>query len=263
MLKVYKHILNIDDLGNRIFSKVLFALLVILKVFSNVSPIGDTDFNPVYKWSQDMLSNPELLMNQSVSDIPFSTGNLIYILFILAIDFIILIGAILYCGLYVRDYRTKTLKRLPSIPFKVVSLSTLLIRTFFIALIIVFLFVPIAIFVLYLPLIFIIIFPCLIVFFGCYLSGDYPFFKSVPTAIKRTKGFYLLIMRDLSTMMLLYFILEYLLEYIGLNIPVVSYVVAPFAYVFIFLVIGRYAGFIYCRIIEAPTFIVRRPDVKR
>ncbi len=259
MLKMYKHILDIDNLGNRVFTKILFTFLFLIRVVFNFFPLGDPDFYPLYKWSQDALSNPDMLMNATISDMPITLGNIVFIISSLFIDFLMIMGALTYCGAYIRNYRKKIAEVNKAFGKMVISNSRLTGRILLMGLIIVFLFVPISIFVLYLPIIFIIIFPCLIVYVACYLSGDKGIFASIPETVKRTRGFYLLIARDLSTIMLCYFLLDYLLAMIGDKIPVVTYVVAPFAVAYIFLVIGRYAGFIYCRIHEAPLFIVRRP----
>lgn len=263
MLKVYGHILNIDDLGNRIFSKILFAFLFVVEVMSLLNPLGDNDFSAMYRWSRKMLSDTDLLMEATVADIPMTTGNVVFIFFTLFINLLLILGAMLYCGVYVREYRKGLSKLKPGLRIKIISIPSLIGRLLLLCISMVIFFFPLVILVLYLPLIFIIIFPCLLVYVACFLSGDKDFFGGIVEAFKRTKGFYMIIARDLSSFMLCYFLLDYLLAFIGNAVPIVSYVVAPFLMVYVFLVVGRYAGFIYCRIIETPIIAFRRPDIKR
>ncbi len=250
MLNIYQHILNIDDLKNKFLARFLFSFLVILKVASLLCPIGDTDFYPLYKWSLDALENPEAVGDYTLADLPITDGNLLYLFSILFVAWILIIGAMVYCGVYMREYRLQFAGKIPMVQGKAISVGQLVFRIFHLSIIMVVLFIPILIFVLYLPLIFIIIFPCLILYVASYLSGDYSLIDSFASAIKRIRGFYIIMARDLSSFMLGYFLLDYILQILASGIPVVGYVVQPFLLVYMFLFMGRYAGFVHCRFIE-------------
>ena len=83
-------VFRIDRLGKRIFSKILFTFALLVGMSVYVCPIGDTDFTQFLVFMQNATEDMDLLMNMQPSDIPLTTGNIIYILHILASDFLLI-----------------------------------------------------------------------------------------------------------------------------------------------------------------------------
>lgn len=253
-------VFRIDRLGKRIFSKILFTFALLVGMSVYVCPIGDTDFTQFLVFMQNAMEDMDLLMNMQPSDIPLTTGNIIYILHILASDFLLIFSSFIYTGVYIRQYRLEHKNNEPGdsgylipprflIPSSVSKLVLRMVIVFCFSLII---FIPASFVVLYLFLIFIIILPYVGMYPACYLSGDSGFWHSFIDMVKVTKGYYLVNARNMLLIISLYFVGNWLTSSLVLFLPSVAYVTGPLFNAFLALSYGRYVGMVYCRMREIP-----------
>ncbi len=253
-------IFKIDNLGKGIFSKIIFTLLMLIKCSVYFFPLGDTNFNQFLIYMQNAMEDPDVLLNASVQDLPLSIGNIIYLLHVTMADFLVIIGACLYCAAYIRQYRKDHKLEDPGdsgylIPpryLKPISVGGLLLRMVIVFCFSMAVFLPAALFLLYLFLIFIIILPYVSMYPACYLSGDCGFFASFVEMVKVTRGYYLVNARFMSLLLCLYFLGDWLTSALSSVLPAVAYVLGPFWAVIIALSFGRYVGMVYCRMREVP-----------
>jgi len=240
-------IFKIDDVGKRISVRIIFAAMLLMRVSVYLCPIGDNDFDQFYYWFLDVGSDMDKMASVTLADVPITRGNLLNLLSIVVIDFLCIVGSYLYVALYIRDYRLNGLS-----PRRPLDASNILLRLIIISLITAFLYIPLFILVLYLFLIFIIIFPCMAMYPACFLSGDSGIFDSAVQAVNRTKGYFIVNMRNFSLILLGFFILDGAASLIGHFLPAAGYVLRPLVAVFALLSCARYIGMVYCRMLEIP-----------
>lgn len=199
-------------------------------------------------------------MTVEPSDIPLTTGNIIYLMHILASDFVTVFCSFIYTGVYIRQYRLDHKNNEPGdsgylippkflIPSSVGKLVLRMVIVFCFSLII---FIPATFVVLYLFLIFIIILPYVGMFPACYLSGDSGFWRSFIDMVKVTKGYYLVNARNMLLIISLYFLGNWMTSSLVSFLPSVAYVTGPMLNAFLALSYGRYVGMVYCRMREIP-----------
>ncbi len=250
---------RIDSLGKGIFVKCLFAVLLLVKCSVYLFPIGDPDFSEFMIWLQRQTENPDM-MQIDFESMPFTVENAIYVCHMLSANFILIMGAVLYAGAYIRQYRINHQPNkagasgylIPPKYLKVISVPAFIGRSLLLALCVAIIFIPALYFVLLLFLGFIIICPCVAMYPACYLSGDTGLFKSFSEMVKVIKGYYIINMRTMSMLMLMYFLGDYISSGLMRVLPAVAYVLGPLVSVFVALVAGRYVGIIYCRMREVP-----------
>ncbi len=253
-------IFKIDRLGKGIFAKLLFAVALLAGVSVYFTPLGDTDFTAFIVWAQNMMGNVDLMMNMSPADIPLSSGNIIYLLHLLAADMFVILCGFIYCGVYIRQYRLEHGVDEPGdsgylIPprFLVpISAGKLALRIFVVICFSIVMLLPLSFTVLYLFLIFIIILPVLSMYPACYLSGDSGLIGSFPEMVKVTKGYYLVNARNMSLIVCMYFVGSWITSWLMSFMPSAAYVIEPVINVFLALSFGRYVGMVYCRMREVP-----------
>ena len=81
-LSVAKSIFDIDNVGNRWGVRILYLVTVILNAAIHFNPWADTDFTPLQNWVMtvyDMTDYDPERYNALMTNIPLSTGNLIYL----------------------------------------------------------------------------------------------------------------------------------------------------------------------------------------
>jgi len=253
-------VFKIDKLGKGIFSKILFAILVLIGCSVYFTPIGDPDFSGIYTWAYDVAQDYTLLLNPTTSLPPITTGNILYAIHMLAADFLIIMGATLYMAVCIRDYRMRHGIKdagdsgylIPVRYLSFPSLGNLTLRMIVIFCFSLVLTIPGIVFLLYLFLIFIIILPCAVMFPACYLSGDTGFGRSFRETVKITRGYYMINVRNMTLIMMVYFILRGLAQFIAGLLPSSSYVLLPVINVFTALSLGRYVAMVYLRMREMP-----------
>lgn len=239
-------IFKIDKLGKGIAVKILFAFLVMLRIYVNVFPFGSTDFDNFFGYLSDILEDPDLFWNASLSDIPLSKGNIIFVASILMADFISICGYYVYVGIMIRFMRKGNEKYQP------ISAGALLFRLSILFMVTFLLFLPGTILLLYLSIFFIIIFPWLFMYPACYLSGDSGFFMSFAEIFRKNKGYYFVNIRNLAVIMLVSLFLQMISSLVGYIYEPVVIVIDTFIYVFTLFCVARYSCLIYRRMILLP-----------
>ena len=253
-------VFRIDKLGRGVFAKLIFTFALLVGMSVYVYPIGDTDFSAFMAFAQNAMENMEVFMTMEPSDLPLTTGNIIYLMHILGADMIILFCSFIYTGVYIRQYRLEHAGNLPGdsgflIPPKFLissSVGKLVLRMVIVFCFSVIIFMPVTFVVLYLFLIFIIILPYVGMYSACYLSGDSGFFGSFIEMVKVTKGYYLVNARNMLLIVSLYFLGNWTTSALVRVLPSVAYVTGPLISVFAALSFGRYVGMVYCRMREVP-----------
>lgn len=253
-------VFRIDKLGKGIFSKLIFTFALLVGMSVYVFPIGDTDFSEFLVFAQHAMEDMDAFLNMTPSDIPLSTGNIIYMCHILAADMIVLFCSFIYTGVYIRQYRLDHAGNLPGdsgylIPPKFLipsSVGKLMLRMVIVFCFLAVIFIPVTFAVLYLLLIFIIILPYVGMYSACYLSGDSGFFGSFIEMIKVAKGYYLVNARNMLLIVSLYFLGNWMTSALVGVLPSVAYVTGPMITAFTALSFGRYVGMVYCRMREVP-----------
>ena len=253
-------VFRIDKLGKGIFSKIIFTFALLVGMSVYVYPIGDTDFTAFIAFARNAMSDMDVFMNMEPSDIPLTTGNLIYMMHILTADLIILFCSFIYTGVFIRQYRLEHEGNKPGdsgylIPPKFLipsGIGKLVLRMVIVFCFSAVIFLPVTFVVLYLFLFFIIILPYVGMYPACYLSGDSGFFGSFVEMVKVTKGYYLVNVRNMLLIVSLYFLGNWMTSALVSNLPSVAYVTGPLFSAFLSLSFGRYTGMVYCRMREVP-----------
>ena len=253
-------IFRIDHLGKRIFSKIIFTFGLLVGISVYFYPLGDPDFSALLIWAENAMEDVDYLMNATISDIPITMGNIIYILHVTAVDFILIMCSIVYAGVYIRQYRLDHADNSPGdsgylvpprflIPSGIGKLVLRMVIVFCFSLVI---FIPAAFTLLYLFLVFIIILPCISMFPACYLSGDTGFFGSFVEMVRVTKGYYLVNARNMTLIVCLLFAGRWITSFLMSFVPSAAYIIGPLIDIFLALSFGRYVGKVYCRMREIP-----------
>ena len=246
MSNTIEEIFKIDKIGKGIVVKILFAFLVMLRIFVNTFPIGDNNFDNLYGYMNSVIENPELAYTAELSDIPISQGNMVFIASILAEEFLAICGYFLYVGLMIRDMRKVDEKYLP------IGTSKLFVRLFILICVSFILFLPATILLLYFFIIFIIIFPWLFMYPACYLSGDSGFFASFAEVFKKSRGYYFVNVRNLAIVMMASLLLQWVGVILGNVYEPISVVLDAFIFVFTLFCVARYSCLIYRRMVMFP-----------
>ena len=187
-----KYYFNIDDLGKGIVSKLIFILLLASKVSIRFLPAKYTDFSELTAWFNTVLKADEVTEEMMV--IPLTRENMIYLALSVFVLFFCISVSIFYSGLVIRHSR-----RLIS-GVKIISAGG-----------------PFIFAAVYLLLLFLLAIPFICNAVTSYLSGDRGMWDSIAGCSKRLKGKYLLFLRDLCGVYLVYLV-------IGFVISLLSYV---------------------------------------
>lgn len=246
-------IFKIDRVGKGIAVKCLFAFLVLLRFSFLFIPDKAYDFKAFESFSRQLVKEPQLAYNLTPDQIPLTNWNYFLMFSYMAFIFVMMIAFCLYVGLFIRDQRLKTGKG------KAISTSELSARMIILAIVAGFVYVPVIIFLIYLILLLIILFPWLIMYPACYLSGDSGLFGSLTETYRKTRGYYVINVRNICLILIVSFFIRTITSLISEVAPAAGYITNAFAETFILLCIARYAGIIYLKMIEFPFGIIRRP----
>lgn len=242
MNKTIVEIFKIDKVGKGIAVKILFVFLVMLRICVNLFPIGDSNFDPLISFYNDFIENPNMVYSADFDPtLPVSMGNLLYIFSLLLVDFSFICGYFIYVGMMIRSMRIAGGKLRP------ISVSSLILRLFVLTAVAFICYFPayVAILLLYFFIIFIIIFPWLFMFPACYLSGDSGFFMSIAETFRKSKGYYVVNVRNLAIIMLASMLLQLVSLGVGGINEAVGVVLDAFISVFTMFCIARYSCLIY------------------
>ena len=194
-----KYYLNIDSMGKGIASKLLFLTILILKLIPNFLPPAYTDFSALQDWFTTILYAEEVTEDMMV--ITLTRENYLFLLISSAVLYTCYMLSVLYSGLVVRHFR-----KLKGETY--LSNGRLFGRFIVVCLVIAFLALPLAFFAVYLVLLFLLSIPFLATIIPCYLSGDEGLFGSIAGMFKRTKGRYLLMLRDITGLYVVYLVVS-------------------------------------------------------
>lgn len=254
-------IFNIDNIKYKTFAHCLFGFMFLLNIFSLFFPLGDSDFTGYFDWYERFMSaaqeNNVALVNEMMTNVPLTKGNLIFLAFTVIIAFITFMGAMLYCAIYIKSFREQIGKT--SLPVGKLIGRFVLFSIFFAIIS-----VPSSILVLSLFFIFIIIFPWVILYPACYLSGDYGLFGSFSQMVKKAKGYYLINSKNVLVIFIATVLTNYVAQLIGGISLVAGVVIQVFFEVLMYLSFGRYIAMTYCRVTDVkkqPEVIDKQEDV--
>ena len=233
----YRHYFLIDDLGKGIASKIIFLIMLGCRVGPNFLPKEYTDFTALYDWITTVLTAEEITPEMMVT--PLSRENYIFIALSFLALYICSILALLYSGLFTRHLRNLTDMN-PNIP-----LSKFVARYIVLCIIFAVIAMPMAFVIVYLLLLFFLAIPFLSTIAPCYMSGDRKFFDSIGSTIKRTRGHYLLMMRDLCGIILVYLITNVVITLIELLSPTVAMALSAAIEIWFYLVFARFCSYQY------------------
>ena len=211
------------------------------------------DFKPLELFYRKLVENPQLAYSINPEDVPLSNWNCALICVVILIIYLHVMAFSAYVGLFIRDIRVKTGKGKPA------AISDIVTRLTILALVVPFFYIPFVIFWLYLILLLIIIFPWLIMYPACYLSGDHGLIASVSEMYRKTRGYYLINIRNICIILTVSFMIRMLTTLLSEAAPAAAFIADAFADTFILLCLARYTGLIYIKMIEAPFGIARRP----
>lgn len=103
--------LMIDRLKKKWTARSLFLLVIAISVCSSLWPIGDPDFSKLNTWLKEYYENTSSFLTADTIVLPTITmGNLVFVIFSIAILFIYLFIAVLYSRIYIGDKSEQTLK---------------------------------------------------------------------------------------------------------------------------------------------------------
>ncbi len=241
-------IFKLEDLRSPWTSRLLFLLLLLIRSFPILAPIGDTDFTAFYDWAETMLNDTEKMANATVADIPLTKGNLLFLGISFASLFLCVMASTIYSGIYIREYRMgKEDNKLP-----IIKTGNMFGRLFLMTLLLAVISVPAAAVSVFFIFVMVMAVPCIIMYPSCYLSGDSGIFGAAKDMIYRTRGYYLTNAKNICIILLLNWILGFIPTLIEQVSEPAAMITESFIFVFILLALARYAGIIYCRLLEHP-----------
>ena len=226
---------NIDKLGKGFISKLLFVFMLGLKLFISFLPDKYSDFTPFIQWMNAVMNGDS---NATLAVIPLTLENWIFIGLALIVAYVCLMTSVFYSGLVLRDLRTN--RGVNNIP-----ISSFWGRFLILCMVMGVVALPIAFVAVYLIILFLFAIPIISTIPVCYLSGDKKFFASIGESGARTRGFYILIIRDFSGTYLIYLIAGFLVSLLGYVSYTAYAVVRSSLDVWYYMVFARICAYSY------------------
>lgn len=240
-------VFNIDNSKFKTLIRVIFVVLILLELALVFKPIGNSDFEEYFDWSEEVLTsiqnNDVEEMNSLLDSMPITKGHIIYLFTNLAVKLIEFYSIIFYCSIFIKGYREDNNKNS-------LKWSNLLCRFMLVCLALTIVLIPASFIIVLLFLLFIIILPYVIMFPACYVSGDNRLFGSVSKAIKINKGFYWVNLKNLSLIFVLNILAGLVVSVVAEFSTTAGYVINSFVNIWFCLAIGRYIGMTYCHIVD-------------
>lgn len=237
-VRIFLSALNIDDIGKRWGIRITFVILVLVNFFLAFFPIGDSDFSAMESWYENYISNPtEVLMSDQLV-LPFTTGNIIYLLVSLATVLFMVLVSIALAAIYIYISRPDK---------KEISKGKVVRRTitFMLFTIVVF---PILLMIFGDSFIFLTaVMPIASLIMGAYVSGDYSFGRSFGYAFRSLRFSYLSGLFSYMIAYLIYHILRGCIDMLHLNNAYFTVVCILLAaqQTYLYLSVGKMAGTVY------------------
>lgn len=273
-LSVAKSIFDIDNVGNRWGVRILYLVTVILNAAIHFNPWADTDFTPLQNWVMtvyDMTDYDPERYNALMTNIPLSTGNLIYLFSSVIAVIILLASAYLYAGVFVRQFRKEKLAAIKDpdpdvvnyavshIPDKPIKISKLIGRIALLLLISIIISVPLLSVTMYFLFLALIGLPFVFTIPVAYLSGDKGLFASIPYAVKISTKYYFINMRSITLVLFAAIIVDFAVPFLA-NISLTAfYIVDAALTTWLWLSFARLAALAYCTMKDFPIKGNNRP----
>ncbi len=243
ILKIFERLLNIDDINCKWGIRFMFFFCVILRCSAFFNPYSDTDFSWLNGWMSSFESENA---NQTIVSIPFTSGNIVFLVTIFFALFFTVMMGILYSALFVRSVRLKDLEKEDAeVKDKPLSIRGIFTRLLPLSLFYLAVSIPFVIISSNLLLFFLIGFPMVFTAPCCYLSGDKGMFKSIPYVVRLTKGFYLAHVRSLFLLMLVFFFTNAIAGLVSYASVTAFYILSAGFATWVTFAFGRYAGMAY------------------
>ena len=253
-LSVAKSIFDIDNVGKRWGVRILYLITVVL----NMTVYDMNDYDPER-------------YNALMSNIPLSTGNLIYLFSAVIGVIILLASAYLYAALFVRNFRKEKLASIKDpdpdvvnyavshIPDKPIKISTLIGRIVLLLLVSIVIAVPLLSITMYFLFLALIGLPFVFTIPVAYLSGDKGLFASIPYAVKISRKYYFINMRSIALVLFAAIIVDFTVPLLA-NISLTAfYIVDAAVTTWLWLSFARLAALAYCTMKDFPIKGNNRP----
>ena len=153
-------------------------LVVVLNLAVLFCPITDNDFTDFYAW----VNSITYWQSPDMTSVPLTAGNVNYIVFQLVVDYIEVLIACAYAGLFVREAR----QELKIVGFSPISKRGFVLRLFIIAVFIILAVIPFGLVFIATTFMAILLIPVIIMFPAAYLSGDSGLWKSLGRSFSLT-----------------------------------------------------------------------------
>ncbi len=287
---------RIDDLNRKWGARVLFLVLLCFELSLYFAPIGDSDFDAFFNFLDRVANNPENYPFISFTDIPLTSGNLVYLTYSILVIAVMIMGVIIYSSIFIRDFRLNSRKfaitEMPAFSITVRSLvdstegklsqeelikkvssflpeckpikmSTMIFRLLFLLFWILVLIVPTIIMFEYLFFVFILILPGLMMSVTYYVSGDKNLGDALVTGFKHVRGNYIEYISGVLIIGLSFVAVNFIIELLqdtALN-PSLAYSLLAFAISFFTLALGRYMGLKHCMINDTFAQVIKNKQI--
>lgn len=252
-IKSLLKILNVDDLGNHWVARIILTFLVVLNMSIYLFPEKYTDLTPLLVWTENYskMTDPGQMMD-ALDHIPLSHENLIYIGCFYLVAYVSIMAVFLYAGLFIRDFRIRFKPKKNKLLLKPASYGTIILRFFVICGIGALLSFPMLLFLEFAAIILMILMPYILNIPASYISGDHGFIRSMSRGIEMMRGYFLLNMRTICILGLIFGLGFLLIQFTAnLSEPVFD-ILFSFLKVWILLSLGRYIGISYSTMMSFP-----------
>lgn len=273
-LSVAKSIFNIDNVGNRWGVRILYLITVVLNAAIHFNPWADTDFTPLQNWVMtvyDMNDYDPERYNAIMSNIPLSSGNIIYLFSAVIGVIILLASAYLYAAIFVRNFRKEKIASIKDpdpdvvnyavshIPDKPIKISVLVGRIILLLIVSVIIAVPLLSITMYFLFLALIGLPFVFTIPVAYLSGDKGLFASIPYAVKISRRYYFINMRSIAMVLFAAIIVDFTVPLLA-NVSLTAfYIVDAAVTTWLWLSFARLAALAYCTMKDFPIKGNNRP----
>ncbi|MCQ2482735.1 MAG: hypothetical protein MJ153_04555 [Clostridia bacterium] len=287
---------RIDDLNRKWGARVLFLVLLCFELSLYFAPIGDSNFDAFNEFFERVTNNPENYLVIKPSDVPLTSGNMIYVAFGIFVIAVMIIGAIIYSSIFIRDFRLHSrrfaITEIPSFSITVrsvvdsreekisqeellkkvssnlpeckpIKLSSMILRVLFLAFWVLVLVIPMILLTQFLFFIFILILPGLMMSVTYYVSGDKSLGDAIVTGFKHVRGNYLEYISGILAIGMSFVVVEYIIELLQESVlnPSLSYSLMAFAISFFALTLGRYMGLKHCMINDTFAQVIKNKQI--
>ncbi|MCR5384075.1 MAG: hypothetical protein K6E72_05540 [Saccharofermentans sp.] len=273
-LSVVKSIFDIDNVGKRWGVRILYMLTVILNAGIHFNPWADTDFTPLQNWIMNVYGMTEYdpdKYNALMTEIPLSTGNLIYLFSAVIGVIILLTSAYLYAAIFVREFRKEKIASIKDsdpevvnyaishIPDKPIKIPELIGRLVLLVLISIVVAIPIVSITMYFMFLALIGLPFIFTVPVAYLSGDKGLFSSIPYAVRLSRKYYFINMRSIALVLFAAIIVDFAVPFLSQISLTAFYIVDAALTTWLWLSFARLAGLAYCTMKDFPIKDGKRP----